>query len=108
MNVAIEPNEWMPAMPGNVAGEAFAHPEWHVLRARLSAGLGSWRVVAQIRREAGMTAFGSFSHRAARSLDRINASCTDVNQASSVNCKRHGGMLPDVVGVSITGGRGQR
>ena len=105
MNVVFDPSEWTASSPtGDEQGEC-AHPEWQALRSRLRAAVDACEVLGQARRSSAR-AFGSFSRRAAISLDRIDASCAVVNQTSSANRKCNGSILLSGAGLNSTGGRG--
>jgi hypothetical protein len=106
MNFALEPREWRFVSPADAAASHGAHPDWHVLRARLRVGLEARAALEARGGEAPSRLPGSFSHSASLSLDRISASCDRVNQTSSVNRKRVGCIVSEVAGQSTTGERG--
>jgi hypothetical protein len=107
MNIAFDPNDWT-AMLAQFAGQdADDHPEWHVLRTQLCAALDTWKTPAPPFAAHSNRRFGSFSRRAARSLERIEGDCGRVNQTSSGNLKPERAMLNGVAGMTSADGRGQ-
>lgn len=107
MNIAFNPDDWTLAIPVELAQQACAHPEWHGLRMRLMAAIEARDALGRTRSGRAQQGFGSFSRRAARSLERIPMRCDPVNQTSSTNRKPGGCILPEIVGMSSPGGRGQ-
>jgi hypothetical protein len=106
MNIALDPCEWRFASPDDAAASHGAHPDWHVLRARLRVELEARAALDARSGEAPSRLPGSFSHSASLSLERISGSYDRVNQTSSVNRKRDGCIVSEVADQSTTGERG--
>lgn len=106
MNIAFDPGEWSVACPDEAVRADCAHPEWHALRARFHAALEAREALDRGRLAGAARTFGSFSRRAAVSLERVSRRFEPVNQTSSVNRKRDRGTIPHVADVSKFGGRG--
>jgi len=106
MNIAFDPREWSATSPIDAAPHDCAHPDWHVLRTRLQVGLESRGILGKLRNGSSARQFGSFSRRAASSLERITIDCDAVNQTNSVNRKRGGCIIPQVAGMRTIGERG--
>ena len=106
MNIAFDPSDWSLACPDDAAGKDCAHPDWFALRARLKAALETREALGRGCRAGATRAFGSFSRRAAGSLERIAGPFHPVNQTDSVNRKRGRRTIPHVADMNTIGGRG--
>lgn len=106
MNIVFDPSEWSPLRHDDAGPQGCTHPDWYALRARLKVGIEAWALLGSGRSALSGKMFGSFSRRAAMSLERIAGHCDPVNQTSSVNRKRSGCIILDVAGMSSIGERG--
>ncbi|MCB2047450.1 MAG: hypothetical protein KDE32_04395 [Novosphingobium sp.] len=106
MNIVFDPGQWSPAAPEGDALLGCAHPDWHALRTRLLAAVEARNALDEFQGTGPVRAFGSFSRRAAFSLERITERFDLVNQTSSVNRKRGGCTVTYVAGMNDTGERG--
>lgn len=106
MNIAFDPREWSPAGPDSDARPGCAHPDWHALHTRFVAASEARKALGRSFVGGPVRQFGSFSRRAACSLERVTGRFDLVNQTSSANRKRGGCIIPHVTGMSSTGERG--
>jgi hypothetical protein len=107
MNLVFDPADWSAALTHFARQDADAHPEWHGLRTQMRTALELWQALAPASPARTKGRFGSFSRRAARSLDRIAGDCASVNQTSSGNFKPGSAMLVRVDVTTNADGRRQ-
>jgi hypothetical protein len=109
MDLSFEQNLWQNGavaddQSGSESGE-FSAPEWHVLRARLSAALAA-RDALLAADCAINQASGSFQKQTARILATFQKSSRLVNPTALGNGKVNGGIDDLVVGESLADARG--
>ena len=97
---------WRGAALSPPAREAGGRPDWHGLRARLTAAQAMRRALDDKRQPIGLA--GSFARAAADAVQSYGYGLEAVNPVDSATGKHPAGNDDGGVGASSTGGRGVR